>query len=345
MSKSIVAFSLILSFLMNSYLCLNSSFAGMDFSNAATIFNGSETYCNFLKTVAPYCERVLDHLAMLPLALVMLLSLFNKKYHDIFKWILFYQSLMILLTWIDYDIYLYVNPSNIVSIVVLRLSPFITQFGFTSFGVLAINRFCRLYFPKFFSKMFSKPINLIIFLIPYNFIVTVIVISYRYIFILDNRIIISFTTFYSLMPIVLSLFIFVKIHNMKKIALNSNDAKSLTDIQRAAIICFLQPIFFLIYFVVVFTDIFVRIYMLSVGDISKFSPFLVNIILTADSFQNSLYAITNIADALLILFGLKTYRMRFVGFFSRNATTRGSTISRTAPVITGARVGPNMGKF
>ena len=99
---------------------------------------------------------------------------------------------------------------------------------------------------------------------------------------------------------------------MKKSAHSmSKEGKALNDIQRAALICFLEPVVFLIYFVLNFTGYFMLLNMTVIGDISKISPLVVNIYLTYRYFQTPLYAIVHIVETCLILIVLKSYRTFF----------------------------------
>ena len=264
----------------------------------------------------------------------MILTFLIKKNYDTFKWILLYQALMNLINWIVYDIITYADQNNILTIIFLHVAPFDAQFGFTSVAIMALNRFCQLYFPEFSEKVFTR-LKLFIFLIAYDIMICIYI--YIYLYIIPSYLIhmvLIFLSFFCLVPLVLSVFIFIKIQQMKKLAHGMYDeGKSLADIQRAALLCFIEPVVFLIYFVFVFTGYFILLKMTEIGDISQISLLVVNIYLTSRYFQNPLYAIVHIAETCLILSLLKSYRTFFkVAYYkcicksSEFSSTNGVTI-------------------
>uniref|UniRef100_A0A914QPF9 G-protein coupled receptors family 1 profile domain-containing protein n=1 Tax=Panagrolaimus davidi TaxID=227884 RepID=A0A914QPF9_9BILA len=122
----------------------------------------------------------------------------------------------------------------------------------------------------------------------------------------------------SVISIILSLLIFGKIHGMKKMAseASASENRSLKDLQKAAIICVVQPLGFLIYNTLIFIGEGINIQISSADSPLNVPDSWIKLYLIISTFYPFTYLIAMLADTCLMLFSLRTYRngMTFIWY-------------------------------
>uniref|UniRef100_A0A914P4A0 G-protein coupled receptors family 1 profile domain-containing protein n=1 Tax=Panagrolaimus davidi TaxID=227884 RepID=A0A914P4A0_9BILA len=108
--------------------------------------------------------------------------------------------------------------------------------------------------------------------------------------------------------ILLSLLIFEKIRRMKILASEgSTESNTLNDIRRAAFVCVVQPLGFIVYNILIFIgeSIYIQISSMPPVDVPDSS---VKSYLIISTFYPFVYLAAMLVDTFLMLFSLKTYR-------------------------------------
>lgn len=293
----------------SDYECLNYSVSGYLSLADNRNYADTENYCKFIRYISPILDNIFHHFVMIPLSFVIIISIFNKQ-HDTYRWIIFHQGVMNILMWILYDVYLYGDSKNTIVFILVFILRFVNQCGFASVAVLAINRFICLYFQDF-ARRFFTPLKIFFFLIFYDGLVCTYIYFNVYVFTDYYTIMcLIFSSFFMLLPFVLSIFIFFKVRTMVLLAKKAAEKKVLHDINRAAIICFVHPLVNIVYYVLIFSGLFISLQMNATKDVAQFSIFTLDVYVTFNFFQADLYMMVGIVDSMMILFLLRSYRRR-----------------------------------
>jgi hypothetical protein len=199
----------------------------------------------------------------------------------------------------------------------LSLFNYISHLSICSFLPLAINRFSQLYFPKFLEKLFNSAFRIIVFLILYDLIILsylIIIYILLHISFMEQALIV----FVMFLTIILSIFLLIKIHLMKKLAKKSTfEMDVLNDLYRAAMVCLIQSISSLLYLSIVLLYLIASSRVRSPKFFLEASKFWLEIYLIYNHFAAVFYLGLFIVDSCLMLFVLKTYRRGFIVMWNR----------------------------
>uniref|UniRef100_A0A914DVQ6 Serpentine receptor class gamma n=1 Tax=Acrobeloides nanus TaxID=290746 RepID=A0A914DVQ6_9BILA len=190
---------------------------------------------------------------------------------------------------------------------------YINRMSIGSLLPLAINRFFRLYFDHYYDRFFGG-FKLFIFLFGYDLVLCIYA-HIQTLFPYNNNLEIAFCVSIMSLSIVMAIGILFKIRQMNKLAKKSIDTSTLKDLQRAAIVCFVQGIALCIYFSLV--SISQSFYLRIVTQPNETPNILFRIVLVLYPFYTFMYLTSMLIDAILLLLVLKTYRTSLIGMLKK----------------------------
>lgn len=175
---------------------------------------------------------------------------------------------------------------------------------------LVINRFIRLHLPSFYKKV--NFLAIVVFLLAYDiFILLFVYVKMLYqqsnpnLAVIMTQVLILVVMISS---ILFSILIFVKIHQMRKMA-QGLQGKTLNDLFRAAIVCLMQPIYCLIYLVIFLTGLYsFDAIKQNSAKATEISPVLVQIYLYYRFFYLIIQEFVILVEISMLLCVLRAYR-------------------------------------
>lgn len=291
-----------------SYSCVTDLLAGINFTDINQLEN-YENLCSTAKILGFYFEAVLRRVLYVFIAMLILISIFGNIRAN-YKWIVLHYAVVNLIFNLMFEIAASTPPGTPYPPYMIIPYRYVNRMSIGSLLPLAINRFSRLYFSRSYEKLFGG-LKILIFLFLYD----VLLCLYAYLQKISNDST-SLEIVYNLtimsLSIICSVLIFIKIRFMNKLARESTFENGvLKDLQRAALVCFIQGISFLIYFS---EDTLVQLLYLKIYDkpIDEVPKIWIQIVLVGYQFFTVMYMFWMLLDACLLLFILKTYRMGFM---------------------------------
>lgn len=297
--------------LIDKFSCLRKYLYGLNLTE--TILNQDrENFCQFHVTIYDYLNVIFLHINPILLIILIIISLYGRIKEN-YKWLIIHSSLLNFFI-IALFIYAYWRPTNTKKFdkpiaefkKVSNILVYIVMLAGASMLPLAMNRFCFLYFQKFYQRVFTK-CGIFLFILFYDIFFCLL---YFIAGIWGLSFINALTKFtVMLLEMILSILLIRKIQGMQKQAYTSTFKTrlvvSISDLYRVSILCTLQALFYIIFLFLAFlADIF-------------YNFRYINLYLSLFIYLGALYQIMISLDSLLLLILLKSYRLALVGFVKK----------------------------
>jgi hypothetical protein len=255
-------------------------------------------FCTSMVAARNVLTSIFENTSLGLLIILILVSIFGHIKEN-YKWFVIHAALCNCVIIIYIDAISFTSPLFQSSYTKSLINTVLNNLSKLSTLPLIFNRFCFLYFPKSYDKLFS-PHGVVIFTLGFDILITALSIALK---IISNLIFIRiFGTFFVVLIVLLSVLTYAKIYRMRKLATNDSSIKS---IKRASLVCYFQAFLYFSYYLWSFSSYFLN----TIFSSPTSTPlFWAKISLIINRFEWVVYEIAIVADSVMLLIVLKSYR-------------------------------------